>query len=59
MLSILLFEFQVIEEDSFACASFMLIWKKEKNKDLLNGLTKYKTTTKQYSLKSKTEYKHL
>lgn len=38
MLSFPLFEFQVIEEGCFVCSSFMLIWKKEKNKDLVNCL---------------------
>lgn len=37
----------------------MLIWEKEKTKDLIDCLMKYKTTTKQNSLKPKTAYKSL
>lgn len=57
MLSIPLFEFQMIEEDFCVCANFMLIWEREKTKVLVDCLMKHKTTTKQNSLKSKTEYK--
>lgn len=59
MLSIPLFEFQMIEEDFCVCANFMLIWEREKTKVLVDCLMKHKSTTKQDSLKPKTEYKFL
>lgn len=58
MLSISLFEFQ-IDRRIFPFANFMLIQKREKNKDRVDCLMKYKTTTKLDQLKSKTEHKSL